>query len=47
MISPNPTTSSAPTGSPSAIAPHRMANAGTMNVTVLAAVADVRLSTRK
>ena len=34
-------------GSPSTIAPHRIANAGTMNVTVLAAVAVVRPSTRK
>ena len=47
MISANPTTSSGPMGSPNAIAPHRIANAGTMKVTVLAAVADVRLSTRK
>ncbi len=34
-------------GSPSTIAPHRIANAGTMNVTVLAAVAVVRPRTRK
>jgi len=44
---PNPNTRPALTGSPSMSAAHSSANAGTMNVTVLAAVGVVRASTRK
>ena len=46
-MSPNPTRRPTPTGSARTIEPQAMANAGTMNVAVLAAVGVVWRRTRK